>query len=91
LTKCVAIYFLFLLQLTAYSTVAIAILFVKIYQTRRPKQQTDEGYTIFQRVVIGIRLLISGSFSAVGMICAAEALMLYNNLNVLAFLPVRRR
>ncbi|CAG8972128.1 hypothetical protein HYALB_00008133 [Hymenoscyphus albidus] len=83
------LYLLFSLQIATYALVAITVLVVQVHKLRQPKAKIDEdGYTMRERVIVGVRLLVSACFSAVAIICAAEALMLYNNLTVLAMLPI---
>ena len=66
------------------------MLFVKLKNFRKPKRKSEnEGgqFTKLQMVAIGVRLCVSASFSAVAVLCGAEALMLYENLGVFAMLP----
>lgn len=89
LTHHLALYFLLSLQIAAYCGVAIVVIAIQLYKLRNSKLNNDEeGYTIMERLIVGVRLLVSACFSAVAILCAAEALMLYNNLTVLAMLPV---
>ena len=80
-----------LLQITASCSVAVVVLFIKLKNFRKPKRKSEneeQKFTVLQKLVIGIRLFVSASISAVAVLCGAEALMLYENLGVFAMLPV---
>jgi len=69
------------------------VLFIKLKNFKAPKRESErekKKFTKLQRLVIGVRLYISASVSAVAVLCGAEALMLYENLGVFAMLPVSR-
>jgi hypothetical protein len=68
--------------------VVVAVLAITIINWRNPKRRPDESYSLGERVVIGTRVLISACFTAVAMLFSVEALKLYNNLCILAILPV---
>ncbi|KAH8656527.1 hypothetical protein BGZ60DRAFT_532111 [Tricladium varicosporioides] len=83
------IYFTLLVQVTAYCIAAVLAVGVKLFNFRKGRRKTlDEKYSILETIVIGFRLLVSGCISAVAMLCAAEALMRYNNLFVMAMMPI---
>jgi hypothetical protein len=89
-----AFYFTLLLQITAYSAVAVVLLLIKLKNFRKPKRKSEgdeeERYSIGKKFVVGSRICVSAGLSATGMLFGAKALMLYDNLAVLAMLPVSR-
>ncbi|KAF4633768.1 hypothetical protein G7Y89_g4341 [Cudoniella acicularis] len=83
------IYFTLLLQITAYCSVAVIVLVIKLIDFRKTKRKSlDETYTIVEVLIVGLRLCISACSSAVAILCAAEALMLYDNLFLLSLLSI---
>ena len=89
-----AFFFVLLLQVTASCSVAVVVLFVKLKSFPKPglinEGSEERKYTVLQKLVIGIRLFVSASISAVAVLCGAGALMLFENLGVFAMLPVRQ-
>ncbi len=81
-----------LMQLSAYVTVAVVVLVVKLSNIRAPpkrKKTREEQYTLKEFGLIGFRILTSNSITGVGMLLGAQALMEFSNLPILAMLPVR--
>lgn len=86
-----------LLQLTAYGSVVVIVLFIQIkklgvasFSKAKRKDSDREGnYSLVETFVIGVRLFISACFGAFSALFATKALMLYDNIYVLAMLPVR--
>jgi hypothetical protein len=68
--------------------VVVALLAITIINWRKPKGRSDEEYTLHERLIIGGRVLISAWFTAVAMMLSIAALNVYNNLSILAMLPV---
>jgi hypothetical protein len=68
--------------------VVVALLAITIINWRNPKRRSDEEYTLHERLIIGGRVLISAWFTAVAMMLSIAALNVYNNLSILAMLPV---
>jgi hypothetical protein len=68
--------------------VVVALLAITIINWRKPKRRSDEEYTLHERLIIGGRVLISAWFTAVAMMLSIAALNVYNNLSILAMLPV---
>lgn len=70
------------------------VLFVKLKNFRKPRarneSEEERKYTVLQKLIIGFRLIVSSSISALAVLCGAEALMLFENLGVFAMLPVRQ-
>jgi hypothetical protein len=67
------------------------LLLIKLKNFRKPKRKSEgdeERFSIGKKFVIGVRICVSAALSATGMLFAAKALMLYDNLAVLAMLPV---
>jgi len=86
-----AFYFTLLLQSTAYGAVAVVLLLIKVKNYRKSKRKSEkdeESFSIGKKFVVGARICVSAVLSAVGMLFGAKALMLYDNLAVLAMLPV---
>ncbi|TVY23942.1 hypothetical protein LHYA1_G007399 [Lachnellula hyalina] len=85
-------FFVLLLQVTASCSVAVVVLFVKLKSFPKPglinEGSEERKYTVLQKLVIGIRLFVSASISAVAVLCGAGALMLFENLGVFAMLPI---
>ena len=84
-----AFYFTFLLQLAAYIIVAITVLLVRAKDFRGARRKEDEKYTWGETFIFLARTLVSSAFAGPATLCAVKALMLYDNLPVLAMLPVR--
>ncbi|TVY48216.1 hypothetical protein LOCC1_G001886 [Lachnellula occidentalis] len=85
-------FFVLLLQVSAFCSVAVVVLCIKLKNFRKPRVRNEKNeerkYTVFQKLVIGIRLLASSSISAVAVLCGAAALMLFENLGIFAMLPI---
>ncbi|TVY81636.1 hypothetical protein LSUE1_G007519, partial [Lachnellula suecica] len=84
-------YFVSMLQITAYCLVGFVVLLVKLKNFRRPKLKVDETvekFSILQKLAIGARLGVSSFLAAVAMLFGAKALVLYENLCILAMLPI---
>jgi len=79
-----------LIQLAAYLIVAIVVLLVRLRNFRHAKRKSEDGaYTLWEWFVMGCRTLSSSVFAGAAMLCGAKALMLFENLPVLAMMPVR--
>jgi hypothetical protein len=62
---------------------------VRLRDFRKSKRKaSEERYSRFEISVIASRILISSAVAAVATLCAAQALQIYQNLPVLAILPV---
>lgn len=78
-----------LLQLTAYSVVAITVIVLKIKNCGKAKRKDGGGkLSWFETFGLGCRVMVSSTFSGAATLCGAKALHLYSNLPVLAMLPV---
>jgi len=86
----------FLIQLTAFCIVAVVVFFLTMKdsfqeqfgKTKRKSIDEGERYTWREKSTIGARLFVSSCFGAVAMLLGTEALMLYDNLCIVAILPV---
>ncbi|PMD37693.1 hypothetical protein L207DRAFT_568614 [Hyaloscypha variabilis F] len=81
-------YFTFLLQLAAYIIVAITVLLVRAKDFRGARRKEDEKYTWGETFIFLARTLVSSAFAGPATLCAVKALMLYDNLPVLAMFPI---
>ena len=55
---------------------------------RRAKRKPEEQYKVWELLVMGSRILVSSAFTGPAILYGAKALMRYENLPVLAMLPV---
>jgi hypothetical protein len=87
--KFLAIYFVLLLQITAYCCVASGAFISLIRSLRTTKGKGVHTWRSWlDTLVYGVRLWICSFISGVGILFGAQALMLYSSLPVLAMLPV---
>jgi hypothetical protein len=70
--------------------VVVVLLAITIINWRNPKRRSDGKYTIGERLIIGCRVIISAWFTAVAMMLSVRALKLYDNLSILAMIPVSK-
>ncbi|KAK2623803.1 hypothetical protein QTJ16_006984 [Diplocarpon rosae] len=83
-----AFYFTLLIQLGAYSTVAVTLLLAQLRKLWTKPPKIKEGNSRFETLLIGFRILLSSSIASLGMLCGAQALLRCPNLPVLAMLPI---
>jgi hypothetical protein len=78
-------------QLCAYIIVTAALLLFKVesFRSSRGKEKAVvEKYTWFEFLFMGFRTLVSSSIAGFAILCGAEAVLHFENLPVLAMLPV---
>ncbi|KUJ06737.1 uncharacterized protein LY89DRAFT_404936 [Mollisia scopiformis] len=82
-------YYVLLIQLGAYTCVVLIVLLAKLkhFRTARRKPE-DEKHTWLETIFMGFRTLLSSSIGAVSILCAAQAVLHFPNLPLLAMLPI---
>jgi hypothetical protein len=84
----IAMHFVLLVQLGAYTIVAIVVLLVRLKNFRAPRRKGEESYSWFESIFLSFRILASSSVASIATLCSAQALMHFPNLPLLAMLPV---